>query len=216
MLAFAGAVAVFEGGENGGGPEPRRDGVGVGAGDADGLGVGPAGEMVDAHERPQGRADAGVLGVGAVGALHRRAEHDGRWLLHGEVVVAEAPAGHDAGAEVLVHHVGPAAETLGDGEGLRLAQVEGDAELAWVDVGVVGGAVAAGLAPEGRPDARAVEAVVGLDLDHRGAVDGEHLGDERPGDGPSEVGHLHPVERAAHFVNPPHLPTGYFSLTAVP
>src|SRR5690606_28251493 len=85
-----------------------------------------------------------------------------------------------------------------DVPGPRVLQVQREAALAGVAVGEVAAAVdALDLVLEGRSDAKAVEPLAALDLDHVGAGIGQHLRCEGTGTDPGEIGDANPLERSA-------------------
>lgn len=158
------------------------------------------GVAVDAHHPAQGLQHGVVAGQAAqrpVGAeAGHAAVHEARVGRGQRLLVAQAPAIHGAGQEVLDEHVGalqqPVQHLLPAGRGQvqadgALAPVEGR-EVGRVAVQVERRAELAGLVPAGR-----------LHLDDLRAMVGQHLGAQRAREHAGQVHHLQAVQRSAHF-----------------
>jgi hypothetical protein len=107
------------------------------------------------------------------------------------VLVAQAQALHDAGTEVVGDHVGVGDQRLHQVHLCRVAQVDFHAALVAVQA-AEDRVVLAGNRVEGR--AAQVARALALDLDHVGAVVGEHLRAHRPHHDLGEIDHAHALE----------------------
>ena len=181
-LPLAGALAVAQRLDDGGGRDDPVAGVAVGRHLPDRR------RAVVRAARLVRRAGQGVAHL--VVARQRRARPvaleaagvavDDRRVDRPRLLVADAEALGDAGAHVVVDDVRPLDQAAGDLLALRVLEVEGERLLAVAraDVDGVG----------------EVE-VARRDLEHRGAEVGQDLRTERPGDGETEVEHEHAGQR---------------------
>ena len=133
-----------------------------------GAGSGTAGPAAGAHEAAHGLADdiiAGTLaqGAGVAEAGNRAVDDAGVDLFQN--IIAQAQLFHGAGAVVLQNHVGLLHQFLEDLLALGLLQVQSDAHLAAVEVGVIHA-----VAVDERSHFAGIVAALGIfDLDDRGA-----------------------------------------------
>ena len=180
-LAFAGALALDQGDEDGLGEEVAGGEVGDRDADADGSG---AGQSVDGHDPAESLGDlvdAGAPGVGSVLAEAGDAAVDDARVAGAAGVVVDAEASLDVGAVVLDDDVGALDQGEEDLDGLGLLEVEGEGALVAVQVEEVGGLAGAG-------DAFALSGDFGLlDLEHVGAPVAELSGGGGAGAGAGEV-----------------------------
>ena len=122
--------------------------------------------------------------------------HDQVGLHLAQRLVVEAQPDHGLGRERLQGHVGPAHEVERGPAGLGLGQVEGQAQLARVDVAELQGPLGVGLVVlEVARRAQRVEVVDRLHPHDGGAQVGQGAAGLGPGEHPHEVGDLEPLER---------------------
>ena len=162
----------MEGGENADGQVHAAQHVAHGVTDAEGMAAGLTG---NAHQAAAGLGDdvvAGTLGIGAVAAEARDSAVDDLVVDLLQHVVTHAQLVHNAGTVVLHHHVGLLDHLQKQLLALRRLQVQGNALLIAVDVGVVhAGAVFQ------RAEGAGIVALAGhLDLDDVGAEVRQHHG----------------------------------------
>ena len=130
-------------------------------------------------------------GLAEVGNGH----HDNVRVDGADGVVAEAERRHDAGAEVLDHHVGLRGQSQGDVPAHPGLEVQGHAALARVQVQERQAHLLVRLIVGERPQAaRRVTAARPLDLHDVGAEVGKQLGAVRPGHVVCKVQHANAVE----------------------
>ena len=191
VLATAGPLALVERGEDAG--QALERGVHVAVGDRV-VGVGPAASFALEPGQPALRAhDGGVrpaMGPRAGRAVAGQRGVDQVGVLGGQRLVAQADAVHDAGAEVLQHHVAAPDQLAQDLDGARLAQVERDVALAAVLLREVRGD---GVDPRERVAGHV--ALGRLHLDDVGPHVGQHPPAVGPGEHPGEVEDPHPAQR---------------------
>ena len=163
------------------------------------------GRAVDRDEAGRGLDHGVVAGEAAQRAVGAEAGDAGmdqpRELRCQHVVVADAPLFHRAGLEVVDQHVGRLEQLQQDVAALRLGEVERDRALVAVDAGEIGGNT---FGVERRPPGAGLVALRRLDLDHVGAVVGQHLAAIGTAQHARQVDHFQAVERAPichrHFV----------------
>ena len=141
-----------------------------------------AGEGVHRH------VDGLPVPVGAgLAEVADRAQHDAG-VDRGEVVVGEAEALLHRGGEVLHHDIGAEDEVVEDGPAGVGGEVESDRLLVGVEVEEEARFIGMGnVAGKGAVGAGGVAGPGAFDLEHVGAVVGEHLGAVGPSDVPGEV-----------------------------
>ena len=135
--------------------------------------------------------------MGARGAHAWHADGDDLGVDGAELVVVQAPRGQDVRCEVVYDDVADGDEAARDLLRLGPLHIEGDGELVGVEVGEADAGVDAVCSRPGQgcvPPGGVGAGAAGLDLDHLGAVGGQDLGAERPGDNPGEVQHADPCE----------------------
>ncbi len=128
-LALAGALALDVGGHDSGGRVDAGAGVADGGAAADGLAVGEAGH---AHHAARGLGDhveALVLAVRAGEPEALDAGHDDARVRRAELIVVEAQLLHQAGREVLDHHVGPLDHLQKERAAVGILQIDRHAAL---------------------------------------------------------------------------------------
>ena len=165
LLAQAGLLLVHQSGQN---AHRHVQGAQHVAQGGSGAGSGTAGPAAGAHEAAHGLADdiiAGTLaqGAGVAEAGNRAVDDAGVDLFQN--IIAQAQLFHGAGAVVLQNHVGLLHQFLEDLLALGLLQVQSDAHLAAVEVGVIHA-----VAVDERSHFAGIVAALGIfDLDDRGA-----------------------------------------------
>jgi len=128
-------------------------------------------------------------------------EHAKQFLLSGDAIDAETA--HRIG---LVSQICPADEIEDHLAPYRVGGIDGDPELPRVEVREWNTCLETrDTVFEGRCGARGLEAIVGLDLDHRGAVVGEDAGCGRSGERPHEVHDLEVRQRSGRHHTTPAL-----------
>ena len=174
----------------------RRGEVRVQRGHAQRRVAGEAHVLVQPAERDQPVPVRAVAPERPGRAQRRHGQHDHAGVDLAQVLVAQPPAVHPVAGEVVGHHVAARDQLLGQLDAARVAEVEGDRALA--GVAVVEHAVGVEAARLGRLDPDGPDVVqpgARLDLDHVGAVVGQHPGRRRPGDQPAEVGHADALQQ---------------------
>ena len=124
------------------------------------------------------------------------------------LVIAQVPAFHGARQIVLHQHVGVLQQRCQDGASFGPRQVEAERALAAVDGTEIGGV--AGIV-ERRAEQPRLVARRRLDLDHVGAVIGQHLGAERAGQHARQVDDPKTGQRTAGEVVSGHERASRFS-----
>src|SRR5262249_764279 len=158
-------------------------------------------DVADAADGPRDAAEARMLALGSRLPEGGDAHHHQPRVHARQLVVAETPALHRAGTEVLGEDVGAGGEPGDEGLTLGLAQVARD------------GLLVSPLDPPHVPDTggglvaepREVVAAAGLlDLDHVGAELGEQRAAEGRGDEGREVERYQTLQCSAHLVSANH------------
>ena len=194
-------LVVAVGAQGGHRGEGRHHAAGVvhGVAQFHGRPVGVAGQVAQSTQGSEHGRVSGVARLGAGLPVGRQGHHDDVGLDLAELRVAQAEAVHHAGPEVLQHHVGDAHQVVGQFQGPRLLEVEGDGALAGVDL-LKG---RRGFAVHGVRPPRDVQSRGRLDLDHIGAQRGQDhagkgtrgvhgkIGDANAGERSGCVGHGH-------------------------
>ena len=129
MLAHAMLVAVVERGQHAKCAVQARQAIGQPEGRQRRRPVFLAGDVgVTAHGLGHS-AEARAQGVGAGLPVGRDRQHDQAGVDAAQVLVAQAPAAHDAGGEVLHHHVADGHQLANERGAVGLAHVQRDAAL---------------------------------------------------------------------------------------
>ena len=197
QLALAAAPPLVQRRGDGEQPEARVEEVGVRAVGAVRRPVRPAGDAVQPAQRRALHPEPRVAALRPRLPAQAGAEHDEVGVVGAERLPIEAVTRHRAGREALDDHVRPRREVARDLAPHLVREVERDAELGGVEVGVELRLVDVAVAVLERPRrAQPVDAPLGLDAHDRRAVVGEPLGDQRPDAEPREVGDPDPLERA--------------------
>ena len=197
-LAFAGFIAVVEGGYDGAVGQHPGEEVNQGEADALGRAIGFAGEVHEAAVSLDDEVVAGLVGHGAGAPVAGDGAIDDVRVDFLDVVVAEAHAGQGAGAEALDHHVGVSGEFFDDVQALFGLEIDGEAAL----VAVEGEELRAFAVPDGGPLAGFVAVVGFFDFDDVGAHVGEVLSAKGAGQGAGKVNDLDVVQRLRHRFSP--------------
>ena len=137
-------------------------------------------------------AEAGSVAIRAVLSPAGHAREDEPWVHGGQRIPAEPPALEGAGDEVLDEHIGVAHEPLQERLTAGVRQVERDRALA-ARVNFP-----PQLAALTQPRAQRIAATWIFDLDHVGAVIGQHGREHAAGDEARAVDHTQARQRAAH------------------
>ena len=133
----------------------------------------------------------------AVGAEARDAGMDQARELLRQRLVADAPFLHGAGLEILDQHVGRLEQFQQDLAAFLLGEVERHRALVAVDAGEVGGDA---FLVERRAPQPGLVALRRLDLDHLGAVIGQHLGAVRPAQHTRQIDDFQAFQCPRHLV----------------
>ena len=198
VLAFAGAVSMFEGGGESETGDVRREPVCIRDACADGRAIGPSGQSRDTSRRLKGETEAFESGVGAVLALHGHRHHDDVRADLAHVFIVEPHLGEEARSEALRHDVRLRDKPGSDLGSARVSQVEGHGTLVAVEVGVVGAAIEtrrAGL--PGATRSEGVRLVGGFHADNVCAHHREELRRPRPNSDPGKICNTEAFEDAA-------------------
>ena len=182
--ALAGAVAADQSGDDSAVAEDAAQDVGDGGADPGGAAVFGAGSVHDPGDRLDDGVVGGLLVHGTVLAEPGDGADDQPRVLLDQVGRVQAEPGHDAGPEILDHHVGPRDHRLDQGKITGVLQVQGDAFLAEVREPVV---LRDAVGGEWSHQAGVVAGAGTFDLDDPGAGVGEHASARRAGQDPGEI-----------------------------
>ena len=151
--------------------------------------------MVEPRQRRALAAEPRIVALGTGLAVQAGRDHDEVRLVRREVGVAEAPASHRSGCEVLGHDVCPLDKADRDPLRLGMLHVQRDGELVRVERREHRARVETLLVRRDGVEPEEVGPDLGLDADHGRAVVGEVSGRERPGGAGAELEDLQAEER---------------------
>ena len=192
MLADTVAVAGAQGHQDGAEGDVAGEVVHHRGADAGGAAAGVAIHTHHAADGLQHRVVAGQAAQRAVGAeAGDAAEHQARVTRRQCLLVAQTPALHGAGQEVLHQHVGVGQQAVQYLLRAGVGQVQADGFLAPVQRREIGG-ITRGI--ERGPEPAGFVAGRGLDLDDLGPVVCQDLRAQGAGEHPRQVHHLQPLQ----------------------
>ena len=199
-LPLAGAVAVVQRGRDGEHRVERPADVSEGVFESQRPTILVSHRAVEAGQGPDGRSVGAQVAQRAVLSGGGNGCHDDVGLDGAERFIAEAQTIHHTGREVLDDNIAAGRQSFGEFDSLRFADVEGNAQLAAVDVVEHRVLFGVGLvADDGSAQSHIVQTLAGFNLDDLGA----HVGQNHAGDGagqhPAEIQHTVAGQDAAVF-----------------